>query len=96
MKETRAAFRQWLEGRRLSGCRLVQYCGPELTGAIDVEADAVEAGIEGVVAEGFYVNWAAHHDRLYLKIWEYGYHEPSWEDVYAERNMPKPWKRMSA
>jgi hypothetical protein len=95
IRETLEAFHVWKEGQRFSDCRLVQYCGPERIGAIDVEVGETEPEIEGLVAEGFSVTWAVHRDRLYLKVWEYGYDEPGWEEVYAERDMPKPWKRMN-
>ena len=51
-------FRRWAQGRDVSVCRLVQYVGVDLLGAIDVPLGEVESQIEGLVCEGFLVAWA--------------------------------------
>ena len=79
-----AEYRGWSAGRNLSSCRLVQYCFGDLLGAISLSMDEVEPEIEGLVCEGFYVDWAEHEGRLYLRAWEYGGAEPEWPKVFAE------------
>jgi hypothetical protein len=78
------AFRDWSRHKRLTSVRLVQYCGVEMVGAIDLAADEVVRQIEGLVCEGFYVDWSELEGRLYLRVWEYGGPEPSWLKVYDE------------
>ena len=43
----------------------------------------VEARIEGLVCEGFYVDWAEHESRLFLRVWEFGGPEPDWPSVFC-------------
>lgn len=80
-----SAFREWSAGRKLSGCRLVHYCGVDLVGAQDVPPDEIESRLQGLVCEGFYVDWAEHNSRLYLRVWEFGGPEPDWAKVIAEQ-----------
>lgn len=80
-----SAYRAWSAGRKLSHCRLVQYCGVDLVGALDVPLGAVETRITGLVCEGFYVDWTEHNGRLYLRVWEYDGPEPNWTNVFAEK-----------
>jgi hypothetical protein len=37
------------------------------------------------MCEGFYVDWAAHERRIFLRVWEFGGPEPEWSTVFAER-----------
>jgi hypothetical protein len=79
-----AEYRAWSTGRDLASCRLVHYCGVDLGGAKSLHATEVESEIEGLVCEGFYVDWAEHENRLYLRVWEFGGPEPEWSKVFAE------------
>jgi hypothetical protein len=81
------SFHQWVHGRELRSCRLVQYVGVEMLGAIDVPLGEVESQIEGLVCEGFYVDWAQDGSRLYLRVWEFGGPEPPWSKVVAEEHL---------
>jgi hypothetical protein len=80
-----AAFRDWSAGYELSACRLVRYCGVDLLGALDIPPNEIESRIEGLICEGFYVDWAEHRGRLYLRVWEYGGPEPDWAKVFSEQ-----------
>jgi hypothetical protein len=77
-------YREWSGGQTFSGCRLVHYTGADLL-ALDLSLDEVEARIEGLVCEGFYVDWAEHQGRLFLRVWEFGDPEPDWSKVFAEQ-----------
>src|SRR6478609_6531726 len=70
-----------------SGARLVQYAGVEVQGAIDVPAEDVEREVAGVIAEGLAIDWAAHGQRLYLRVYEHGGPEPTWAKVFAEEDL---------
>jgi hypothetical protein len=78
-------YRTWSAGRQLSSGRFVHYCGVELLGAHDLPLTDVEARIEGLICEGFYVDWAEHGGRLVLRVWELGGPEPEWRKVFAEQ-----------
>ncbi len=45
----------------------------------------VEQEIEGLISEGYYVEWAAHRKKLYLRVWEFDGPEPYWPKVFAEQ-----------
>ena len=79
------AYRDWSVSRKLTSCRLVQYCGIELAGAIDVPMNEVEQQIRGLVCEGFYVDWMERDSQLVLRVWEFGGPEPDWPKVFAEQ-----------
>src|SRR4051794_40867247 len=81
------AFREWSRTRSFEGCRLVQYCGVEKLRAIDVPDEGIEPRIEGLVCVGFFVDWAGHGGRLYLRVWEYDGPEPPWPKVFAEDHL---------
>ena len=83
-----AAYRAWSTGQQVRRCRLVQYCGPEMIGAIDIPGSEVEAQIRGLLEEGFYVDWACRAATLYLRVWEFGGAEPEWRFVFAEDDLP--------
>jgi len=34
--------------------------------------------------EGFFVDWALHHDTVYLRVWEFGFETPPWQKVFSE------------
>ena len=78
------AYRAWFAGRAFRSCRLVHYCGIDLVGAKSLSIPEVESEIEGLVCEGFYVDWAEHEARLYVRVWEFGGPEPEWSKVVAE------------
>jgi hypothetical protein len=78
------AYRSWFASRSVQSCRLVHYCGPDLVGAKTLPLGDVEREIEGLVSEGFYVDWAEHAARLYLRVWEFDGPEPEWAKVFAE------------
>ena len=77
-------FRVWSSGHTVSGCRLVHYCGNEMVGAKSVPLARIEPEIEGLICEGYYVDWAEHESRFYLRVWEFGGPEPPWPKVFAE------------
>ena len=81
------AFRQWARGRDFSGCRLVQYLGMEKVGSLDVTLVQVESQIEGLVCEGFRVDWAEQDSQMYLRVWEADGPEPPWSKVFAEEHL---------
>ena len=62
-------FRFWVDGRSVAVARLVQYSGIEFLGAIDVAPKELEEQIVGLQCEGFYVDWAEHNERIYLRVW---------------------------
>lgn len=80
-----AAFQAWLALHPFSHCRLVQYSGVDLVGAMDVEPSDVEAQIAGLLAEGFRVDWLDRDQKLFLRIWEGRCPEPGWDAVLAAR-----------
>lgn len=80
-----AGYDRWSCGRFFHGCRLIQYCGVEMVGAVDVPLAEVKSQIEGLVCEGFRVDWAEHKDKLYLRVWESDGPEPDWSKVVAEQ-----------
>ena len=82
-----ASYRDWYAGRELSGCRLVHYCGVDLIGAQNVPLADVVQRIEDLLREGFYVDWAEHQDRLFLRVWEFDGPEPDWPRVFAEQSL---------
>lgn len=81
------AYRNWTDGRDLRNCRLVQYVGVEMLGANDVPLGDVESQIQGLVCEGFQVDWAPDCNRMYLRAWESGGPEPPWPRVLAEEHL---------
>jgi hypothetical protein len=78
-------YRDWSRDHTLLSCRLVQYCGVDLVGVIDVPLADVESQIKGLVCEGFYVDWTEREGRLVLRVWEFGGPEPEWAKVLAEQ-----------
>jgi hypothetical protein len=87
-----AAYREWATGRKFQRiARLVQYpdCAADPLG-MDVPLDEVEDQIEGLVAEGFQVDWNARRGTVYLRVWERSDPEPDWPRVYAERPSTDP------
>ncbi len=82
-------YRDWSRSRTFSNCRLVQYCGVDLIGAIDVPLAEIESRIEALVCEGFYVDWTDREGRLILRVWEFGGPMPDWLNVAAEQPIVK-------
>ncbi len=87
IKESISEFRIWKDTSNFKSCRLIQYCGIEKVGAIDVEPDDIERQIEGLISEGFHVAWNGYGGKLYLKVWEYDGPEPPWEKVFSEEDI---------
>ena len=75
------------ESRSSQGVRLVQYCGVEMRGALDVPESEIEHQIEGLVAEGFCLKWINENGITYLKVWEPDGPEPDWSSVFKEDNL---------
>lgn len=88
IKEKLAAYHTWSTGQQFQSCRLVQYCGSEMIGAINVSCSQIEVQLQGLFAEGFCVDWICHDARLHLRVWEFGGAEPEWRFVYAETDLP--------
>jgi hypothetical protein len=80
-------YREWFAKRKISNCRLVQFCGVEMIGALDIPLSEIQDRIEGLLCEGFYVDWAEDRGRLYLRVWEYGGPEPDWPNVFREESL---------
>ncbi len=80
-----ADYRVWSARRKLTGCRLVHYCGIDLAGSQDLPLAEAEARISGLICEGFRVDWKEHEGRLFLRVWEFGGPEPDWPKVLAEQ-----------
>jgi hypothetical protein len=78
------SFREWSASRAFNSCRLVQYWGPDLGGAIDIQLEEIEDQISGLFCEGFYVDWAQTRECIVLRVWEHGGPEPEWQDAFAE------------
>src|SRR5262249_39723162 len=51
-------YREWLHGRAVTGGRLLQYRGLDLVGARDIPLAEVEHHVEGLLHQGFHVDWA--------------------------------------
>jgi len=69
------------------GVRLVQYCGVEMIGALDVPQSGIRHQIEGLVAEGFGLKWINENGVTYLAVWEPDGPEPDWSNVFKESNL---------
>jgi hypothetical protein len=82
-----ADYREFSCRRRLDGCRLVQYCGVERVGAVDIVKTQVEPQIAELLCEGFFVDWAESDGRAYLRVWEVDGPEPPWPKVFAEGHL---------
>ncbi|HSJ01004.1 MAG: hypothetical protein ACAI34_12655 [Verrucomicrobium sp.] len=87
LEEKLNAFRVWTQGRNLESCRLVQYTSLECAGAMDVPVEAIEDEIAGAVSEGFFVDWTACGNRVYLCVWEFPHAQPEWAFVMEERDL---------
>ena len=84
------AFRAWSRDRPFRRCRLIQYCGAECLGGIDFEFGAAKKQIEGLLGEGFSVDWQEHGGLLYLVAWDPPGLGWSWPNVFAERHLDDP------
>ena len=81
----------WANENSFTKCRLVQYSGVELVGALDVPLDEIETQIKGLITEGFYVDWKPQGQIAYLRVYEYGGPEPDWKKTFAEKNLGNKW-----
>lgn len=80
-------FQAWLQSQHYDACRLVQYCGIECVGAIDVALDEVEIEIKGALREGYGVAWATNDRKLYLVVWEPDGLPWTWPQVFCEEHL---------
>jgi hypothetical protein len=78
------AFRDWARQREFHRCRLVQYCGVDLVGSIDVPLGAIESQIECLLGEAFRIDWDQQSEVVYLRVWEGDDLVPPWSNVFAE------------
>jgi hypothetical protein len=78
-------YREWSKARKLTGCRLVRYSGPDLVETRDILLAQVERQLESFQWRGFQVDWAEHEGRLYLRAWEVGGPEPDWAEVVSSK-----------
>jgi hypothetical protein len=81
------SFRSWRKEHEGNRAVLVQYCGPEMTGSIDIELDQIEAQIEGCVGEGFDVFWSEKGNIIFLCVIESWEKEIEWEKVYMKEDL---------
>ncbi len=85
--EKLASYRNWAEAHCPKDGRLVHYCGIDCIGAADIAAAQVEERIADLLCEGFFVDWALHGGRVFLRVHEFGGPEPSWEKVFQEASL---------
>jgi hypothetical protein len=83
-------YRDWSDGRALSGCRLLRYRWLRLVAAQDVPLAQVERQVEALLYQGLRVDWAEDQGRLYLRAWDPGGPEPAWAKVFAEQPLADP------
>jgi hypothetical protein len=86
IRQRLATFASWLGDQSVTFCRLVQYVGPDCF-AIDVPLTQAPSQIEGLLAEGFSVDWATQGSRLYLRVWEGDSDGPPWPAVFLEAHL---------
>ena len=85
IQDTLDRFRDWVGGRwPKPKCRVVQYWDPDVPTAFDVKLGEIDAQIEGLVGEGFRVDWAEHDGKIYLLVWQNPNPKPDWPQVFAE------------
>jgi len=82
-----ADYRAWLAGRNIASVRLIQYCGIECLGGIDIPLNEVEIRLKALISEAFYVDWKERNECLYLRVWEFDGPEPHWESVMLEKHL---------
>lgn len=80
-------FQAWSQSQHYDACRLVQYCGIECVGAIDVPLNHVAREIKGGLGEGYSVAWAINDRRLYLVVWEPHDLPWTWPQVSREEHL---------
>jgi len=78
-----ASFQVWLASHGGKRCRLVHFTGPNQL-AKDVPLSDAMAEVRHLREEGFFVDWALHHDTVYLRVWEFGFETPPWQKVFSE------------
>ncbi len=77
-------YRRWVRHRKLKKGRLVQYWDPDTPTASDVPLAEVEREIEGLIGDGFRVDWAEHDAKVYLLVYESRNLKPDWPQVFDE------------
>ena len=79
-----ADFGNRSESNTFESSHLVQYSVVDFVGAIDVELDQIENQITGLLCEGFYDDWNLFNNVIYLRVYERGGPEPTWEQTIKE------------
>ncbi len=89
MKSERAqsSFVSFKTENNFNTCRLVQYSGPEIAGAIDIDIEEILNQINGLICEGFDIEWAVKDNVCFLKVWEYPGSIPDWSKVFQEKDL---------
>ena len=82
-----ADLRSWIRDIGSKPWRLVQYCGVELVGTLDLPSEEVEGQVSGLLREGFRVDWVIHDLAFYLRVYEPDGPEPPWESVFREAHL---------
>jgi len=72
--------------RSFTSVRLVQYCGGECVGGIDVAIDKAEDQIRGCLEEGYRADWGENGERLYLCVSESIDGPLDWTKVFREEH----------
>jgi len=84
IEERLDAFRAWRVDHSFASARLVQYCGDECVGGIDIAIDEAENQVRGCLAEGFRVEWKEQSGRLHLCISESIDGPLDWTKIFGE------------
>lgn len=87
IESAKKSFNEWQVRHQCSSARLVQYCGVEHVGTIAVAIDDVPNQLEGLIGEGFYVDWMNQGDEIVMRAWEYGGPEPDWGKVFLGQDL---------
>jgi len=86
IKDRVTAFRAWGMERGFVSARLVQYCGDECVGGIDLPPEAAEQEIRGCLGDGFRVEWEQSGQRLYICVLERIDGPLDWQKVFSEEH----------
>jgi hypothetical protein len=84
-----AGLRDWMEAYSFANCRIVQYCGVECLGSMDIKRDEIECRVECYIKEGFNADWNMLDSVAVLRIYEYPGPEPAWDLVLSESDLDR-------